>query len=523
MKAVGSTSVLGASNLVETRLAPPGDLIARPPEYRFYYENSDLGVLNNIRNTQDRLQGQTDPGKPGGWQDDLYSFPQQHLEDRPSSRPVPQDTMPYFPNFPSEDFDQNYQDYDYDTRKQGYYDDQDYQDYYNDYRMDDNPGYPIKTTDDRLSGAEILSDTGGWPEDVDSFPDSVKPHWPQGFYEAGDNNKKNGNPEETKKKVKGKKNPIRRIRMKRPSTATPPIEKQTSKKPMKKMPSRKHKYRKPTKIKINKDPHILSKKRRPLKRKKLRPKAPRRKTTVREKQTGFMQHITDFYARIWQRMRGNIATRKIQIDKPKRKKVIKTTPRPKKVKIRKPLKTKKPRKQKPKKAYIGQPDRFENADWPTSTSVMQGMLDFLSSPGGYLDNFQSYYAGGPVRKPHNYGASSYGGGVGSYGGGIGNFGLSVGEGGGGGGFLSGLIGDTSLSRQVRNPCLPLLPSVPGLCAGALHLVPARYLVPDIHLRHPSLPRPLHPRCCPRRHLRDSLQRDQCPELLGGRVWRQGSL
>ena len=105
-------------------------------------------------------------------------------------------------------------------------------------------------------------------------------------------------------------------------------------------------------------------------------------------------------------------------------------------------KKKRPVRKKPKKAYVGQPDRFDDASWPSMTGIMHGMLGFLSKPGDYAENFQSYFAGGPVKKPHNYGGSGYSGGFhgGSYGGG--------GGGGGGGNLLANFIGDTSLSRQV---------------------------------------------------------------------------
>ena len=78
------------------------------------------------------------------------------------------------------------------------------------------------------------------------------------------------------------------------------------------------------------------------------------------------------------------------------------------------------------------------------TGIMHGMLGFLSKPGDYAENFQSYFAGGPLKKPQNYGGSGHSGGFhgGSYGGG---------GGGGGGNLLANFIGDTSLSRQVILP------------------------------------------------------------------------
>ena len=124
---------------------------------------------------------------------------------------------------------------------------------------------------------------------------------------------------------------------------------------------------------------------------------------------------------------------------PKRPVAKKKRPKPKPVPV---LKKKRP------KAYIGQPDRFSDASWPTMTEVMQAMLDFLSSPSQYLYNYQRRYAGGPVEKPGNHGTEAGGShGGGSYGGGGGGS-YGGGGGGGGGNFLSGLLGDTSLSRQV---------------------------------------------------------------------------
>ena len=152
-------------------------------------------------------------------------------------------------------------------------------------------------------------------------------------------------------------------------------------------------------------------------------------------------NIINFIA---QRSKGLNLNRKKDVktlpNNPKRPVPKKKRPKPKPVPV---LKKKRP------KAYIGQPDRFSDASWPAMTEVMQAMLDFLSSPSQYLDNFQSSYAGGPVKKPGNYGnGGSYGGGSYGGGGGGGSYGGGGGGGGGGGDFLSGLLGDTSLSRQV---------------------------------------------------------------------------
>ena len=149
-------------------------------------------------------------------------------------------------------------------------------------------------------------------------------------------------------------------------------------------------------------------------------------------------------------------------------------------------------RKKPKKAYVGQPDRFDDASWPSMTGIMHGMLGFLSKPGDYAENFQSYFAGGSVKKPHNYGGSGYSGGFhgGSYGGGGG------GGGKGGGNLLANFIGDTSLSRQVILHFRGNLKLqhhslfVAGLCARAVNVGASSCLVFGIHCCIPRLPRSL---------------------------------
>ena len=139
---------------------------------------------------------------------------------------------------------------------------------------------------------------------------------------------------------------------------------------------------------------------------------------------------------------------------------------------RKRLKTKKPRKKRPRwkekgssKRYIGEPKRDKSKrkkkksggqseskyKWPMAP-VMHAMLDFLSKPGDYFSNLMSSYAGGQ-------GDYSFGGGNG-YKGGSGGGGYKGGGGSSGGGAsnaaasgiidgLTGIIGDTTLSRKVQ--------------------------------------------------------------------------
>ena len=155
------------------------------------------------------------------------------------------------------------------------------------------------------------------------------------------------------------------------------------------------------------------------------------------------------------------------------------------------------------------------------------MLDFLRRPGDYFSNFQTNGGAGPP------GHSSGGGGGGGVGGGGGN---PLGAVAGiltnnpltdaVGGAVSGVVGDGSLSRQVRTSSCAVAASdrssAAGLRAGADHLVPPRHLVPGLHGGHHGLGPavPGHGRA--RRRVRARVQRDQRPGLLGGRAAVRGT-
>ena len=147
---------------------------------------------------------------------------------------------------------------------------------------------------------------------------------------------------------------------------------------------------------------------------------------------------------------------------------------------------KKYKKRKKRKKKKNGDRRESDYEWPV-VSVMHSMLDFLSNPGDYFSNVQSSYAGG--QGEHSFGG---GGGGGYKGGGGGSSGY---QGGGGASNpaapgildgLSGIIGDTTLSRKVGQPQkfkLYSLISGLGFCDRADHLVPASHLVPRLHLRY----------------------------------------
>ena len=387
------------------------------------------------------------------------------------------------------------------------------------------PGYRYNYDGEaRVSSADILSESGGWPEEMDAFPHTSQPHWPetwgeefewekegQGYghgygdnveYEYPDDEYEYANIEEYEyadewptrpkkrfrpflgtphtngqkeanwdgkhsetnidNKDQRKKNRIR-IRKKKPFSMDGVVhtdredernlinfvpEKYLDKKEVEEIRYKKRiRAKKPYQKGIKTDSQFTYRNKKvptglgtkPLRSK--RKKAPKKTSS------------SNVFTRMLEKLQSlNIPPKKKRkhyhhrIDLP----TITYKKRPTKKKIV-PSKKKRPVKKKPKKAYVGQPDRFEDASWPSMTGIMHGMLGFLSKPGDYAENFQSYFAGGPVKKPQNYGGSGHSGGFhgGSYGGG---------GGGGGGNLLANFIGDTSLSRQVifrENPNLQI--------------------------------------------------------------------
>ena len=386
------------------------------------------------------------------------------------------------------------------------------------------PGYRYnydEAGEARISSANILSESGGWPEEMDAFPHTSQPHWPetwgeefewekegQGYghgygddeeYMYTDEEDEYPN-EEYEYADEWPKRPKKRFRpfLGRPHTNG---QKQTnwdagkhSETNMDNKDKVKSDHRKTKRIRIRrkKKPYsmgsVLDSEREddrnlinfvPEKyldkkeveeiryKKRIRAKKPYQKGTKtgahftyrnkkvptglgtsplrsKRKKTTKKTSQSNVFTRLLAKLQSaNIPPKKKQehyhhrIDlptlskkKPTKKKIVHT-------------KKKRPVRKKPKKAYVGQPDRFEDASWPSMTGIMHGMLGFLSKPGDYAENFQSYFAGGPVKKPQNYGGSSYSGGFhgGSYGGGGGG-------GGGGGNLLANFIGENSLSRQV---------------------------------------------------------------------------
>ena len=360
----------------------------------------------------------------------------------------------------------------------------------------------------RISSANLLSESGGWPEEMDAFPHTSQPHWPetwgeefnwekggQGYgygygedeeYEYADERptqgygydgygedeeyeyaddwpsrpKKRFRPylgqkppnwderhSETKNNVKTdhrRKKRIRIRRKKKPLDSVTYIEKEDERNLINFVPEKfldkeevdeirykkriqaKKPYQRGTKSQAG--GFLTSKKPIGFGRKPLRSK--RRKPTKKP----------NFFDRLLAKLKSSTVPAKKKQKHYHHRIDLPTLTYKKKANKKKIVPTKKKRPGKKKKAYVGQPDRFDDASWPSMTSIMHGMLGFLSKPGDYAENFQSYFAGGPVKKPTNYGGSGYKGGFhgGSYGGG----------GGGGGNFLVNFIGDNSLSRQV---------------------------------------------------------------------------
>lgn len=287
-----------------------------------------------------------------------------------------------------------------------------------------------RETQERMDAAEILSDAGGWPREMASFPQASRPKWldspwgsdnePQGDPEGNidySSNYDKGNNELSTEYDKGntdyftnnEENNVRQLDKEYPRR----VQKVRKKSPTHQR--KKIKRLRQTKSSLNFFTRLLN-----MFTKGKKPAQKRRKH--------YEHHITL------------------------------STPRPsnkKRSKMKRPPKKKRLTTKKPRRAYIGQPDRFDNADWPSMTGIMHSLLSFLSQPADYNENFGSYFAGGGVKKPQNYGGGhggNYGGDVGGGGGGGGGY-----HGSSGGAPTSGLnfreavenfVGYSSLSRKV---------------------------------------------------------------------------